>query len=671
MNNPPDDLLPLFLEEAGDRLERLHGLLEGLDRDPEAAAQVRREMHALKGASRMIGLPEMAELCHRAEDLLNPPEREAQPELMRLCNQLAELVGSLSEETAQAAARKPEKAGEGGQTIAERKKRPVRQEMRVASAVVDGLADRGARLRVLSVAAGGLADRVFKLATLAERGVGERTPRQVLATLATSLRQVALELEGGQRNLRRLTDSQLEALLRLQVQPLRPFLRGLDRHARDLAQSLGKLVEVEVAAGATQLDRRIVDALREAFLHLVRNAVDHGIETPEERARAGKPEIGSLRLEAFSEGDRVRLRMVDDGRGIDPDTAVRTAIRLGLITEESAAVLDPGEVLQLLFLPGFSTREEPSELSGRGVGLDAVAAAVRSVGGDLWLESKLGEGTVVTVEVPLARRGERVLVLQIGQHQLAMPASPVRAYRRVNAENLEEVDGRRVVRIGEQVVSACFLAEFLGDPEAEAGELVEMVIGGSVLGVVADAVLGEEEVIVRPLPAAAGAPRVVEGIALLASGRPVAVLSLGRLGPLEETEGVAPPVGVPRARPVRVLLVDDSAVTREMVRQLLEDGGFVVTGVATAEDALHTLEEHEFDCLVTDIEMPGMDGLTLTRMLRENPRLSDLPIVVISTRDRPADRLAGLEAGADAYLTKQGLDARELVGLVQRVGGGR
>jgi chemotaxis protein histidine kinase CheA/CheY-like chemotaxis protein len=537
--------------------------------------------------------------------------------------------------------------------------------------MVDDLADRGARMRVVAVAAEGLANRVFRLATLAERGVGERAPRQVLATLATSLRQVALEFEGGQRILRRLTERQLDALLRLQVQPLKPFLKGLAEHARELADALGKRVELEVSAGDAQLDRRIVNRLREALLHLVRNAVDHGIENPVERAKAGKDPVGHILLETSSEGDRVRLRIVDDGRGIDRKEVVDTAIRRGLITEEVAEELTMSEVLQFLFRPGFTTRETKTELSGRGIGLDAVATTMRAAGGDLWMESDAGAGTVITVEVPLARRGERVLVLEVGQHRLAVPAAPARAYRRIAPDQIEEAEGRRVVRIGDRTIAARFLADALGEPAGNDGVLVENLIGGGVVGIVADSVIGEEEVIVRPLPAAAGAPPVVEGIALLTSGRPVLVLSLQRLGPLDALDTFDRPVHGPRPRQIQVLLVDDSVVSREMVRRLLEDGGLGVTSVGSADDALQALESREFDCLVTDIEMPGMDGLGLTRKLRRDSRLAELPIVVVSTLDRPADRLAGLESGADAYLTKQGLDARELVALVYRVGGGQ
>jgi chemotaxis protein histidine kinase CheA len=647
----------------------LYELVNAMDERVDAPVQVRRELHALKGASRMMGFREVAELCHLAEDLLDSPDPPAAGDIANCLEEITQGVAALAADSHRQPASdedqpEPEELRAGV-------RRREREEIRVAAGLVDDLADRGARLRVVAVAAEGLVNRIFRLAALAERGVGERAPQQVLATLATSLRQVAIELEGGQRILSRLTERQLDTLLHLQVQPLKPFLKILAGHARELADALGKRVEVEVIAGDAQLDRRIVDGLREALLHLVRNAVDHGIESPDERAQAGKDRVGSIRLETSSEGDRVRLRIVDDGRGIDRQEVVATAIRRELITEEAAGGLTVSEVLQFLFRPGFTTRKTTTELSGRGIGLDAVAAAVRSAGGDLWIDSESGLGTTITVEVPLARRGERVLVLEVGQHKLAVPVAPARAYRRVTAEQVEEVEGRRVVRIGDRTITARFLADAVGEPDAGDGVLVEMVIGGGVVGVVADSVVGEEEVIVHPLPDAAGAPPVVEGITLLASGRPVFVLSLQRLGTIDALEAFDRPVHGPRPRPIQVLLVDDSVVTREMVRRLLEDGGLGVTSVGSGEDALLALENRDFDCLITDIEMPGMDGLRLTRELRGDSRLADLPIVVVSTLDRAADRIAGLEAGADAYLTKQGLDARDLVALVYRVGGGR
>ncbi len=660
------ELLSLFIEEASSRLERIQNDPWFTENDPQSPVGIRRELHALKGATRMMGLTELAELCHRAEDVLDQEDDAARVEFEVVLGELREAFDAFAS---------PEETGaspqENQQLVAARPAPAKQEKMRVAESVIDRLADHGARLRVVALGAEGLADRIFRLAALAERGVGERSPKQVLATLATSLRQVGMELENGQRTLRRLTDRHLDALLALQVQPLRPFLKILARHARELAESLGKTIQVKVVAGDVHLDRRIVDALQEAFLHLVRNAVDHGIESPAEREAAGKNRVGSVRLEASTGGDRVRIRVVDDGQGIDISSVVETAVDRGLMAHDDAAAHERPKILQFLFRSGFTTREAKTEVSGRGIGLDAVATTVRSVGGDVWLESVDGEGTTVTVEVPVARRGQKVLVLRVGRHHIAIPSAAARAYRKVGSETIADADGRRVVEAGGQVVPACILADLLGESPEETGVLVEMVVGGVVVGVVADGVLGEEEVMIRPVPKAAGALDAVEGITLLASGRPVPVLSPTQLGDFDLSRRDTVSRHRQAARPVQVLLVDDSGVTREMVRRLLEDAGFSVVGVGSADDAILTLESSEFDCLVTDIEMPGMDGLALTRMLREDPRYSDLPIIVVSTLDRPADRLAGLESGADSYLTKQGLDARALVTLVRRIGGGR
>ena len=616
----------------------------------------------------MMGFREVANACHLAEDQLEGPAPAQRSELLTIGDQLRSLVESL-EHVGKEPTMGTDIATELESSASERPHRG-REELRVASGIVDDLADRGARLRVVSVAAEGLADRIFRLAALAERGVGERDPRQVLATLAISLRQVAMEFESGQRIFRRLSDRQLEALLRLQVQPLKPFLTNLSGHARELADTLGKTVKVQVRAGDAQLDRRIINVLREAFLHLVRNAVDHGIESPKERKRMGKKEVGSIRIEAEDEGDRVRIRVVDDGRGIDIDAVVKTAIDRQIVNPEAASAIEPAEALQLLLRPGFTTREETSELSGRGIGLDAVAANVRSAGGDLWIESTVGEGTEVNVEVPVARRGDRVLVLGIGPHQVAVPASPVRAYRSIAPEMVEIEGDRFVLRVRGRVVDARFLSELVGERPSETGVMVEMIVGGSPVALVADTILGEEEVIVRPLLRSAGAPVAMEGITLLSSGRPVPVLSLQRLVPFSEDIVAGDTRLAASSSPIHVLLVDDSRVTREMMRRLLEDAGFKVTGVGSADDALLALAREHVNCLVTDIEMPGVDGLDLTRRLRSETEHADLPIVVVSTLDRPSDRLAGLDSGADAYLTKQGLDVRELVALISRVGGG-
>lgn len=662
-----DDLLPLFLAEAGDRLERFGSLLGAAGGDGEQLNQARRELHALKGASRMMGLAEFSARCHRAESLLEDPNPDALREVIDIHRHLTRMVEDGAMDV------KPAESDEVVESVAPPAKIENRPSagparLRVPVDAMDSMTDRTARLRVLSVAGAAAVDRVFRLASLAERGVGERAPRQVLATLATSLRQVAGDLETGQRRMQRLSGALLDSLLREQVRQLRPVLRKLARHARELAEGLGKEVSVNVIGGSTLLDRRIIDALQEAMVHVVRNAVDHGLEAPDERRVANKPETGTIVITASTEGDRVRIEVRDDGRGIHRESIVRAAIRDEVLLSEHAQDLDDAGLFQILTRPGFSTREEASEVSGRGIGLDAVSAAVKAVGGEVWLDSRPGVGTTVTFEVPVTRRGERVLVLSVGQSRVALPAAPVRSYRRFTSDEFP-ADGHRLVLAGDpSPMTTRFLNEFLGEPGGHEGTVILGSAAGAPIAIVVDDVIGDEEVFLRPRPRGVGVPEVYDGLALLGSGRPVGVLSWTRIAQADEDH--RPKTGVRRApKVIRVLLVDDSRVTREMIRRLLEDAGFAVRSVPSAEEALVLLAGESFDCLVTDIEMPGMTGLDLTRKLRTDGRFENLPIIVVSTRDRPSDHRAGLDAGADAYLSKQGLEARELAGLIRRSSG--
>jgi chemotaxis protein histidine kinase CheA/ActR/RegA family two-component response regulator len=666
MRGDLDELLPLFLEEASSRLDRLAVLFKEATTDPGAAVQVRRELHALKGAGRLMGLSEIADLCHRAEDCMVGEGAAGIEGARSITDLVAEIVDALGDR-ANRPAPPPLFAAEPPSTAAEPVIRGGSGEIRVATEIIDGLAERSARMRIAAKAGNAPVQRLFDLATSAESAYAEEFPENVLAEIGASLRRAALELETIGKTLHRLSEEQLEAALRLQVQPLRPFLRTLARHTSELARSLGKDVEVTTSGGDVQLDRRILEAVREAALHLAHNAVDHGIEDHETRSGAGKPGRGRIHFGAEADGDRVQLVVWDDGCGIDPAEVVRVAVERGLVNPSAAAKLAPDEAYQLLELPGFTTRDLATDVSGRGVGLDAVAASFRASGGDIWIRSAPGEGTRVTVEVPVARRGERVLVVQVGELRLAIPSSGVRSFSRLRPEMIVTEQVRTQVRRGRETIGAVFLAPLFGEVAADHTVMIEIAIGGSAIGIVVDAIVGEEEVFVRPLPVVAGGPATIEGIALLSSGRPVAVLSLRRLGPLELGEtGASNSVGKGRAN-LRILLTDDNDATREMMRRLLEDAGFLVTAVESAEEALRRIEIEPCECVVTGVELPGLSGIDLTRRVRSSDLHADLPVVIVSTRDRPADRLAGLEAGADAYLTKQGLQPQHLADLIHRV----
>ena len=716
------DLVPVFVEEARERLERLSAGVGRLGRDPEAVAEVRRELHTLKGSARMLGFGALSELCHAAEDALAAGHAAglAAP-LTRAVDELAAMVEAVAggegpeaaPELIAALRRAAGEAGEGpraegsggpggeGSTTAGRSVSPTPGgdetgdgpeaplpgastapaepaprpgltggEVRVDAPALDEIADRATQLRLMTLAASRAGERIYELARFAEDGLHEEQPRQILAVLAAMLRKTAVEVEGDQRLMLRTAEAQLDRVLSLQVQPLRGPLHAIARAARRLAVSLGKEVDVEIAGEETRLDRRIARDLEDALLHLVRNAVDHGLESPEDRRRAGKAPAGRLLFTAGIRGSRVRLEIRDDGPGIDPRAIVRQAVEAGLVDRADAGRLGRDEAFRLLFAPGFSTRRRVSEISGRGVGLDVVAAAAARVGGEVFLRSAPGEGTTVVLEVPVARRGEQVLVVAVGQARLALPSGVVQRIGALAAADVVERDGRTLARVDGRLIPFVPLARVWGETAREPQLLLEGSVSGRAIAVAVDDVEGEEEVLVRPLPRASRAGRMLDGMALLSSGLPVGVLSPAGLGGRDP--GLPRTAAQPRAEPARrvqVLLVEDSLVTREMERRLLEDAGFRVTAVGDADEALGRLAEERFDCLVTDIEMPGMDGFELTEQLRAMEHFAQLPIVVVSTRDRPEDRLRGLRAGADAYVTKQGLDAGELVDLVRRLAG--
>lgn len=698
------DLVPLFVEEARDRLERLATCIPRLESDPQSAVEARRELHTLKGAGRMMRIAALGELCHAAEEVLHGTRSGVAPLLTRVVDELTALVETVSrgEEPAldaELVRQLQTLAGDGpvsptppvpeanssvrvspsspssplspsGPSSPAKPAAPTgATDVRVDTAALDAVAERATQVRIMAIAGRQVTDRIYDLARLAEEGLHEPSPKQVLAVLATMLRRVGVELEGGQRRLIRAAEEQLETMLSLQLQPLRGFLLSFARHARELARSLRREVEVDLEGEETRLDRRIARELEEALVHLVRNAVDHGIESPEVREARGKPRAGRIRIKAEASGPKVRLVIADDGGGIDVARVIQKAVAAGLVDSGAAAGMGKKEALRLLFAPGFSTRKQVSETSGRGVGLDVVANAVARVGGEVFVDTEPRHGTTFTVEVPVARRGESVMLLRVGQLKIALPSSVIRRATRLGAASVVERDGRTLATLAGRLIPFVPLARIYGQPVAEDQLLLEGVVSGQPLALAVDGVEGEQEVLVRPITRRAPTDRLLEGVALLASGEPVGVLSLSVLAQREYLRAL------PAARPqvatrrVRVLLVDDSLVTREMERRLLEDAGFHVSAASDAEEALWLLAEESFDCVVTDIEMPRIDGFELTAQLRSMENFAQLPIVVVSTRDRPEDRLRGLKAGADAYLTKQGLDAGELVDLVRRLGG--
>ena len=461
--------------------------------------------------------------------------------------------------------------------------------------------------------------------------------------------------------------------------PMSAVLTLFPRMVRDLAREQGKEVELVIEGGELNVDKRILEEMKDPLMHLLRNAIDHGIELPAERERQGKPRGGVLQLRAVRENNSVLLEVRDDGRGLDVDAIRHVALQRGLYDEAALAAMNTTQLQQLIFLPGFTTSTFVTELSGRGVGLDVVRVNVERLKGDIRIESAPHIGTTMQLRLPLGLSTTRLLLVSVGGHRYGMPIEFVHASRRVRNEDMFTLEGRPAFELDGQAVIAPRLADLLGLPDSESfpdaapDQTVCIVIqvGDERLGLRADELLDEEEVLTKPLGAPLQRVRNVSGMAILGSGEICAVLNpadLLRTAHKSGTEMRSVESGVhkPLSKAV-ILLVEDSVLVRVMEKRILEDAGYEVVAAVDGVDALKALGSRSFAAVVSDISMPNMDGLTLTARVRQDQHYSDLPVILVTSLASDEDKQRGLEAGANAYIPKPSFDQRVLLETLQRL----
>ncbi|AEI80952.1 chemotaxis protein CheA [Cupriavidus necator N-1] len=474
---------------------------------------------------------------------------------------------------------------------------------------------------------------------------------------------------------RRLYDSALASRMR----PLADALTGYARMVRDLGRALGKPVHLELIGAGTQVDRDILEALDAPLAHLLRNAVDHGIEAPGVRAAQGKPAEGSVTLQARHNAGRLVIEIFDDGAGVDLDALRRAIVRRRLASEETAARLSQAELLDFLLLPGFSMRDTVSEVSGRGVGLDAVQEMVRRVRGSLRLTQQPGQGLHFRLELPLTLSVVRTLLVEVAGEAYAFPLGRVLRATSVARSEIEQTEGHQHFRHEGRAIGLVSAAQVLQRPEGDAANVREqvpvVVIGEAerIYGIAVDRMLGERLLVVQPLPAALGKVRDIAAGSLTDDGTPVLIFdvedvirSVEKLVSEGRIEGVRQAaVASVQARARRVLVVDDSLTVRELQRKLLAGRGYDVAVAVDGMDGWNVLRAEPFDLVITDIDMPRMDGIELVRRIRQDAALRQLPVMVVSYKDREQDRQRGLEAGADYYLAKGSFHDAALLDAVQ------
>ena len=708
----------LRTEAEGQAQVLVSGLLE-LERDPTAASVLQgcmRAAHSLKGACRIVGLAAGVEAAHAIEDCFAavrerrvPLDRVRIDLILRGVDLLTRMAQSTEGEIGKWTGKLPEVDAfvaevslslRGDGSPIPKPSRPQPKEEPEGRDVPAPTAEAGSSDRVLRVTAENLnqllalsgesvvessrikpfSQMLFRLKRLqaelaaalesARPDRGRTEPAQAAwleakrraAECQQFLLERLAELDGLDYRASDLSRRLYDEALAIRMRPFADGLQGFQRLARDLGHSLGKRVRLEIAGEGTRIDRDILEQLKAPLDHLLRNAVDHGIETPEERLAAGKPAEGVVLLEARHSAGTLQITVSDDGRGIDPERIRASVIERQFADAETARSLSEAELLEFLFLPGFSLKGEVTEISGRGVGLDVVRNMVREVRGAARISASPGGGARFHLQLPLTLSVIRSLLVEIGGEPYAFPLARVLRTLKVPREQVESLEGRPHAAFDGRRIGLVAARQALGGEAGVPadGELAVVVVGeqSALYGLVVDRFLGEREMVIQPLDVRLGKIRDIAAGALTEDGSPVLVVDTDDLiRSVEKLVASGRPEGLRRATAdrkgrKRVLVVDDSLTVRELERKLLGNWGYEVEVAVDGMDGWNAVRSGRFDLVVSDIDMPRLDGIELVRLIKRDPNLKALPVMMVSYKDREEDRRRGLEAGADYYLAK-------------------
>ncbi len=728
------ELHKLFKAESEEHLSRLDDGLLRLEKTPADAAlleEVFRESHSLKGAARMLGLTQIEAVAHGLESILNAARKGEAPLTPEVIEHMNAALGdlrrqvqaALADETPPPAAATSAVQASPSPVIAESfadtqrtpsivppssapapSERPATpavvgkpfriETVRVETRKLDELLTQVGELSVIQGRAQhrlALTEALVEQWAVLDRG---RRKRAGLSALHVADSEAAARfgaLLNGVRDALFDDNARLESTVNLledqvrsiRLLPLSTVFSLFTRTVRDLAREQGKEAELVLEGGDITVDKRILEEMKDPLMHLIRNAIDHGIEPPTERERLGKPRCGTVRLSAVRENSSVLLAVHDDGRGLDSASIRQEAKKRGLHDESSLADMTTAQLQQLIFSPGFTTSNFVTELSGRGVGLDVVRVNVERMKGSIHLDSAAGHGLTIQLRLPLSLATTRLLLANECGRLYGLPVEFVLTSRRVREEDLFTLEGRPTFMLAGQPVIAVRLASLLELPEegrstaaGKASACIVLQVGDERLGLLTDDLIAEEEVVPKPLGPPLRRVRNVSALAMLGSGEICAVLnpadllrtSRMRNAEFRMSEDVIPHSAIsnPHSSPA-ILLVEDSALIRAMEKRILGDGGYEVVTAVDGVDALNVIGSRVFAAVVSDIMMPNMDGLTLTARIRAEPRYKELPVILVTTLASDEDKRRGLDAGANAYIPKPSFDQRVLLDTLKRM----
>lgn len=463
------------------------------------------------------------------------------------------------------------------------------------------------------------------------------------------------------------TDLQI-AVMKTRMLPIGKVFNKFPRMIRDLSRELNKKIELEITGEETELDKSIVEEIGDPLVHIIRNSCDHGIESPEVRLAAGKPEIGTVQLKAYHEGNHIVIQIIDDGKGLDPDMLKMKSIEKGVITEKEAEMMSEKEAYGLIFRPGFSTAAQVTSVSGRGVGMDVVKTNIEKLNGMIDIDSEVGQGTSMKLKIPLTLAIIQALLVGVQEEYYAIPLASVLETVRISKDEIYTVESRSVMRLRDEVLSLVHIGDIFEVERvfdnSEHAYVVVLGLAESKIGLIVDSLVGQEEIVIKSLGEYLKGIEGIAGATIRGDGGVTLIVDVAAL--MQMAKSVKSTVGQEssdakgrlgtKTKPsdYTVMIVDDSKTDRTIMRKALEPMGITLVEATDGIEALNILKQGDylFDGMLVDIEMPRMDGYTLASEIKKYNKYKNLPLIAVTSRTGKADRMRGVESGMVEYITK-------------------
>ncbi|MCX5700517.1 MAG: chemotaxis protein CheW [Candidatus Omnitrophica bacterium] len=700
-----------YKTETREHIQKLNlGLLklEKIPRNKDLLEEMMREAHTIKGSSTMMGYKRIADLAHKMEDGL---ERGMKGEvilekahfdiLFKCLDSIPHLledkvtwsdkgietpfVDNLCIETEDIFNGKIPKKPKAETKTAPRKVKetiaPVAVETPITPSVQVDVPVSGDSMRVdvdkLNKIVNLSGELLISKIRLDELVKGLQSKSDFWANAPESAREILRDLVKVDENIDFLARDMQQEVMKVRMIPVAYLFNAYPRAMRDLARTKGKDIDFVVKGEETQLDKAILDRLKDPIMHLLRNALDHGIESSEERKAYNKSEQGKIVLAAYQEGSHVVIEVSDDGGGIDTEKVKHEAIKQGLVAKDKVGDLISEQIFQLLFTPGFSTKEEVTETSGRGVGLDVVREAIGTLKGMVEVRSERGKGSSFIMRLPLTLAITESLLVGAGNDIFAIPVDSVVETLRVNPEEIKSVETKDAITIRGHILPLVRLNDIFGLPRKGIIEKkhLPVVIVQSVekrIGLLVDELIGRQDIISKPIGAPLNNVKNISGATILGSGKVILALDIPSI--IDSAEGVVikkatfvPKEEQKTKKKKTILLAEDVLTTAMLEKNILESVGYSVVIARDGKEALERAKQESFDLVISDVLMPRMDGFELVESLRKEQLYKDIPIVIVTTRESDADKRRGLEAGADAYILKSEFTSESLLNTLERL----